>query len=117
MCIALAVHASNLDVADTVKLVLFLLPVDPRTRSFPPGNIPIHPRASRVLRSNGTETVKEGHYMIYKFGNSGSMPRIPTLNVLSQTVDIINMSLLGHSSSKAVSGGGAVPHRRPAHLL
>lgn len=115
-------HASNLnlDVEDTAKFALFLIPVDPRlgTKSFPIGDIPIHPHALPVLRSDGNETVKEGHYMIYKIGNSGSMhPRTPTLNVLSQTIDLMNISLFGRRSSKAISRGGAVPHRRPAHLL
>ena len=57
-----------LEVSDTGNMFLFRCPRDPRTMRFAIGNI-AHPDEGLLLRTS-PNTIKEGHYIIYKRGNS-----------------------------------------------
>ena len=57
-----------LEVSETGNMFLFRCPRDPRTMRFAIGNI-AHPDESPLLRTS-PNTIEEGHYIIYKRGNS-----------------------------------------------
>ena len=111
-------------ITDFHNMALFLCP-DPRKLKFSkhsPTDIPI-PKGAVPLRQNLAETIKEGHYMLFRYGITGLIyeytwiPRIIDSSWLLQTRGLGHSKTFGRDSLRTIMIGEAVLHHKLVLLL